>query len=154
LDEECYLHPGEFAFAASGTRLRTILGSCVAVTFWHPRLRLGAMCHYLLPARPSAKGGPPDGRYAAEVLPLILGHFTSQGIPPRDLEVKMFGGGSMFPHLAEARHLTIGVLNIHRGLMLLARHGCNIVNHDLAGATNRNVIFDVQSGEVLVRQGR
>ena len=48
---EIFLNPGEYAFGTELDRIRTILGSCVAVTFWHPGLRLGAMCHYLLPAR-------------------------------------------------------------------------------------------------------
>jgi chemotaxis protein CheD len=52
---ELFLHPGEYAFGDAQTRIRTLLGSCVAITFWHPVLKTGAMCHYLLPARPTLK---------------------------------------------------------------------------------------------------
>ena len=52
---EIFLNPGDYAFGDEQVRMRTLLGSCVAVTFWHPKLRVGAMCHYLLPAL----GAPP-----------------------------------------------------------------------------------------------
>ena len=50
---EVFLQPGEFHFGHARTRIKTILGSCVAITMWHPILRIGGMCHYLLPARDS-----------------------------------------------------------------------------------------------------
>ncbi|MFM2120003.1 MAG: hypothetical protein RL722_1471, partial [Pseudomonadota bacterium] len=52
--EELLILPGQLWFGPGGERapvLRTLLGSCVAVTLWHPGRQLGGMCHYLLPAR-------------------------------------------------------------------------------------------------------
>ena len=49
---EIFLEPGEFQFTTDpDVRLRTLLGSCVALTMWHPKCRYGAMCHFLLPSR-------------------------------------------------------------------------------------------------------
>jgi len=150
---ERFLNPGEFAFGDAHSRIRTILGSCVAVTFWHPGLRLGAMCHYLLPAcghdHPEALGG----KYADVVIPLIAAHFRELNLPPASLEVKMFGGSSMFPGLSLSRSLNVGARNIHMGLAILARSGFRILNYDLAGGSNRMVVFDLPTGEVWVRQG-
>ena len=42
---EIFLQPGELWFGDEQTRIRTILGSCVAVTLWHPGRRIGGMCH-------------------------------------------------------------------------------------------------------------
>lgn len=44
------LQPGEFHFGGANTRIQTLLGSCVAITLWHPIRRIGGMCHYMLPA--------------------------------------------------------------------------------------------------------
>ena len=151
---EIFLNPGEYAFGAAQTRIRTLLGSCVAVTFWHPGMRIGAMCHYLLPARGPAQAGPPEGKYAEDVIPIIGAHFLALNLPPGSLEVKMFGGSNMFPGLSLSQSLNIGTKNIHVGLTILTRHGFNIVNYDLAGGSNRNVVFDIPSGEVWVRQGQ
>jgi chemotaxis protein CheD len=154
LFRERFLNPGDFAFGNERDRLRTILGSCVAVTFWHPPLKLGAMCHYLLPARSPSQTDPPGGKYAEDVIPLIAAHFTNQGLAPSSIQVKMFGGSNMFPTLSLGESLSIGTKNIHVGLAIMARLGFNIVNFDLAGGTNRTVVFDISSGEVWVRQGQ
>ena len=45
------LQPGELYLARSPAILRTILGSCVGVTFWSSRLGAGALCHGVLSAR-------------------------------------------------------------------------------------------------------
>src|SRR5439155_18563598 len=42
---EIFLQPGEWYFGDADTRIRTLLGSCVAITMWHPRRCLGGMCH-------------------------------------------------------------------------------------------------------------
>jgi chemotaxis protein CheD len=152
--QEFFLNPGDYAFGDEGTRIRTILGSCVAVTFWHPQLRLGAMCHYLLPVRGRSMNEPHGGKYAGEVIPIIAAHFQGKGIAPGALQVKMFGGSNMFPGFSMGESLTIGTKNIHKGLAVLTRCGFNILNFDLAGGTNRAVVFDISSGEVWVRQGR
>jgi chemotaxis protein CheD len=151
---EIFLNPGEYAFGSAPARIRTILGSCVAVTFWHPGLQLGAMCHYLLPARGASQQDEPGGKYAEDVIPLISRHFADLGLAPAQFQVKMFGGSSMFPGLSLGESLNIGAKNIQVGLAVLARSGFNILNYDLAGGTNRTVVFDLDSGEVWVRQGQ
>jgi len=151
---EIFLNPGDYAFGDEQTRIRTILGSCVAVTFWHPSLRIGAMCHYLLPARGPSQTETPGGKYAEDVIALIATHFANQGFLPASFQVKMFGGSNMFPGLTLGESLNIGTKNIHRGLAILAHAGFNITNFDLAGGTNRTVVFDLGSGEVWVRQGQ
>ena len=151
---EIFLNPGDYAFGDEQTRIRTILGSCVAVTFWHPSMRIGAMCHYLLPARGPSQTETPGGKYAEDVIALIATHFANQGFLPASFQVKMFGGSNMFPGLTLGESLNIGTKNIHRGLAILAHAGFNITNFDLAGGTNGTVVFDLGSGEVWVRQGQ
>jgi len=153
-EQEIFLNPGDCAFGDARTRIRTILGSCVAVTFWHPGLRIGAMCHYLLPARVPVQNEPAGGKYAEDILPAIADRFRERNLPPDSFQVKMFGGSNMFPGLTLAESLNIGARNIHTGLAVLARCGFNITNFDLAGGSNRTVVFDLASGEVWVRQGQ
>nr|WP_320131494.1 chemotaxis protein CheD [uncultured Holophaga sp.] len=149
--KDIFLNPGEFAFGDRKTRIWTLLGSCVAVTFWHPTRHCGAMCHYLLPQAPSP--GPPDGRYAHDVIHLILSHFRRQQLEPRDFVVKMFGGSSMFPDSALGENLAIGARNIHLGHAFLREAGFRLACSDLAGTQQRMVIFELWTGDVWVRQG-
>jgi len=39
---DIFLQPGELYFGDRHTRIRTVLGSCVSVVFWHPEKLLGA----------------------------------------------------------------------------------------------------------------
>ena len=150
--KDIFLNPGEFAFGDSHTRIRTLLGSCVAITFWHPVRKTGAMCHYLLPSGPAA--GPPDGKYAQDVIKLIQAHVARQRLLPEDFEVKMFGGSNMFPDLALGEVLAIGARNIHLGHQYLREAGFRVIKSDLAGTLQRMVVFELWSGDVWVRQGR
>src|SRR3954447_16549729 len=94
---EIFLQPGECYFGDRYTRIRTLLGSCVAITLWHPKLLIGGMCHYLLPQRPGAQPAILSGKYADEAMRLLLGEIKRANTSPQDYEVKMFGGGNMFP---------------------------------------------------------
>ena len=125
----------------------------MAITFWHPRWKLGAMCHYVVPERPPSETGPPDGKYAVDAIGMIAERFRSRGIPPEAFEVKLFGGGNMFPDLPMGKAQPIGEKNIEVGRRLLKEAGFQVLREDLAGLGNRTVIFDIQSGKVWIRQG-
>lgn len=52
---EVYLLPGEYFVGDARYRIRTVLGSCVSITLWHRRLRIGAMSHFLLSEREAGR---------------------------------------------------------------------------------------------------
>jgi chemotaxis protein CheD len=151
---EIFLQPGEFYFGEERTRIRTLLGSCVAITLWHPRLRIGGMSHYMLPQRPNrAKDQPLDGRYAEEVMLMFHRELARTRTRPGEYEVKIFGGGRMFAYAPKAkRHVDISDRNIETGRQLVAQHGFRIAAEDLGGDGHRNVILDLWSGDVWVKR--
>jgi chemotaxis protein CheD len=149
---EVYLKPGEFFFGGDGTRISTLLGSCVAIALWHPQRRIGGMCHYMLPASPQAThGGGPDGRYADGAIALFLRELDRAAARPAEFQVKLMGGARMFAHVHGEDYPDIGSLNIRHGRDLLARHGFTVCCEHLAGAGHRKVVFDLASGEVALR---
>lgn len=149
---DIFLQPGEVYFGDSDTRIRTLLGSCVAITLWHPKRRLGGMCHYLLPVRPLSQpreNGRRDGRYADEALSLMLDYIQTAGTLPAEYQVKMFGGGNMLS--LEGLQPSVGTRNIEFGKTWLAQHGFRLSREHLAGQGHRNIIFDVATGDVWVK---
>lgn len=146
------LSPGAFAFGDQEVVMRTLLGSCVAVTFWHPRIKFGAMCHYLLPNRSSSDPGDPGGRYGEEVLHAIAGRFRNAGLEPEAFEVRMFGGANMFPGLTGSA-ASIGERNIEVGRAVVSQLGFRLGQEDLGGVLHRRVIFEIASGHVDVQYG-
>ena len=151
---EIFLRPGEFYFGEDKTRIRTLLGSCVAITLWHPRLHLGGMCHYMLPHRLNRrKDEPLDGRYADESLEMFAREIRRKNTRPADYQAKIFGGGRMFTMPAKAgRHVDISERNVQIGRKLVARAGFNLISEDLGGSGHRNVVLDLWSGDVWVKR--
>jgi chemotaxis protein CheD len=149
---EIFLQPGEFYFGDGTTRIRTLLGSCVAVTFWHARLRAGGMSHCMLPERPrAAKGAPLDGRYVDDAMLLAVGEIVRAGTRPAEYQVKIFCGGRMFA-TAKPGRIDIAQRNVEAARALVRRHGFHAGAEDLGGEGHRNVILDLWSGDVWMKR--
>jgi chemotaxis protein CheD len=152
--KEIFLNPGEYHVGRADCRIRTVLGSCVSITLWHPRLRVGAMSHFLLSSRGPSQDGPLDARYAADALSLMLRDLMDEQVNPRECEAKLFGGGSMFVRPPVADSAGIGRQNVEAARMLVRAQSIPIVSESLLGFGYREVIFDVASGHVWSRQAR
>ena len=147
---DIYLQPGEYRVAGAGTRLHTLLGSCVSITLWHPQLRIGAMCHFLLAARPRGTRRELDARYAEEVMPLIVSELAHFGVSVSDCQAKLFGGGNMFQSLVH-RGPSIGHRNGEAARELTLAYGIPVVSESLFGTGHRRIIFEIDSGAVWSR---
>ena len=141
------LKAGEFHFGGGHTRISTLLGSCVSITLWHPRKRIGGMCHYMLTERKRRIDAPPDGRYASEAFELFLQHVARERTQPSEYQAKLFGGANMFGETTGER-LDIGARNIAYGLELLASRHIAIVSRHVGGNGRRKLHFDLWSGDV------
>jgi chemotaxis protein CheD len=148
---DIFLQPGEFHVGDADCRIRTLLGSCVSITLWHPAKKIGAMSHFLLPSRQKAAPGDLDGRYGDEAMELMLRELLIAGADPAECEAKIFGGGDMFPDKMGIGRINVGARNGNAARGLLTRRGLNIVSESLFGNGHRNIIFNVANGDVWVR---
>lgn len=148
---EIILQPGELYFGDRNIRVRTLLGSCVAVTMWHPDLLVGGMCHYMLPSRRARSGKALDGKYADEALELLLNETRQTGARAGDYQFKLFGGGNMFPVTSTSPEHPVGLKNVEAGYALFKRHGLKISAEHLGGVGHRTLIFDIWNGDVWMR---
>jgi len=145
---EAFLNPGEWFFGAGSIRLRTVLGSCVALVFWHPRHLLGGMCHYLLPQRAVAKPGVLDGRYGNEALELLLARIHASKVRPAEFRINVYGGGDMFHGLARADNHYVGQRNVEQARRLLDLHQLPCHNFHVEGVGYRTVVLDLATGNI------
>lgn len=143
-----YLKPGEIHFGGDGLLVRTLLGSCVAVTLWHPRHRIGGMCHVVFPSEPK---GECDNRYMRCALGHFMDQVRSRGTAPRDYRVGLFGGGNMFPGIAPPGTLAVGARNVELAMSLLDKHGFRIHHQEVGGIAYRRIQLDLTCGAVEVR---
>jgi chemotaxis protein CheD len=159
---DIFLQPGELYFGQRDTRIRTILGSCISFTVWHPQLKIGGMCHYMLPTRGNKSLTVLDGRYGDEALELLLKEIRAAGTHPSEYEVKLFGGSNMFAgehynkkHCCEP--LTslckdISCRNRRSASQLAERHGFKVLAQNMGGNQPHNIIFDLWSGHVWLKR--
>ena len=152
-----FLKPGEFVLSDHPMVVTTLLGSCVAVTMFNPRLQLGAICHALLPAcrkdLPCSQGEPEAGRFVECAIRLMLEGFTARGVLKGEIEAKLFGGSDMFETI-DGRRLSVGKQNQEMALKALEEASVKIVTRDLGGPRGRKIIFHTHTGEVFLKRLR
>jgi len=138
------LAPGEFYFGGGSTRIHTLLGSCVAITLWHPVKHIGGMCHYLLPSR-GLNQRSTEGHYADEAVQLFLTEIRKVYTRPEDYEVKLFGGGNMFESLGhKSGPSSVSQNNIISGKNLLKEHGfASIKANDVGGMVHLEIFLEL-----------
>lgn len=154
---DIFLRPGEYYFGDRDTRIRTLLGSCISITFWHPKLLLGGMCHFMLPKRGRERKlgiETLDGRYADEVMPLLVAEMDVVGAPHQDYEVKLFGGGNMFPQANIDINMQVGHINVLEARRLIKHYGFKSTAENMGEAGHRSIIFQIWNGEVWVRHNK
>ena len=151
---DIFLAPGDYFVGDAGYQIRTMLGSCVSITLWHPPTRMGAMSHFLLPKRNPADREMQalDARYGDEALTLMQAELARAGIRASQCQGKIFGGGNMFPKHSRPDTPHVGFKNGEAARALLLRHGVPIVSESLFGAGHRQIIFDVSKGDVWSHQ--
>jgi len=143
--------PGEWYFGQRKI-LRTLLGSCVALTLWHPERRLGGLCHYLLPERVRQGVTPLSGRYGDEALELLVRCMKRADTLPQDYIVQLHGGASLFSADMPSS-FNVGDRNVEQGRLLIARYGFRLHSESVGDTVARQVSIDLSTGEVQVRHG-
>jgi chemotaxis protein CheD len=146
------LMPGQLHFGAQAASLRTLLGSCVAITLWHPVRRLGGMCHFMLPSRRRTAGAQLDGRYGDEALERLVALLALHGTRPQEYVAHLYGGADTLSEASGVK-LNIGQRNIEQGWNLVDRYGFQLEGVDVGDQVPRNVTLNVASGDVQVRRG-
>jgi chemotaxis protein CheD len=151
------LQPGELYLARSPAILRTILGSCVGVTFWSGRLGAGALCHGVLPKcpvpGPSSLTDSEGHRYIDFSIRYLAEQFDALGARRTEVQVKLFGGADVLPvDRGQVGRPTVGALNCQVALDTLAEEGFSVSASDLGGVRGRRIHFHTGTGEVLLHR--
>jgi chemotaxis protein CheD len=146
------LMPGQMHFGSQAASLRTLLGSCLSVTLWHPERRIGGMCHFLLPSRSRKPGDPLDGRYGDEALEAMVQLLQATRTDPKDYHAHLYGGADTMPE-GTALKFNVGERNIEQGFNLVDRYGFQIQGVDVGEDVPRTVTLTLATGEVDMRRG-
>ncbi len=149
--QEVFLKPGEMLLAKEPTIATTVLGSCVSITLFHQKTKMGAICHAVLPT-----GDINDpGKYVDQAVSHMVNHFGTLKIRPVELVAKLFGGADMF-HMEDPtrRNRTVGTQNVSTAIRCLRDVGLVAVASDTGGQRGRKLVFYTYTGEVFIKKVR
>ena len=136
---------GQIAAGRAPEQMKSVLGSCIGLAIYHPRLKRGVMAHIVLPDS-AGRGGTP-GKFADTAVPEILKLLKELGAPAHGLTAKLAGGANMF---AGTGPLQIGDANAEAVTQALKNAGIRAAGQDVGGAKDRRVTFDCTSGVMTV----
>lgn len=141
--------PGEFFFGQGQQGLRTLLGSCVALVFWHPAVRVGGLCHFLLPSRvPSLGNGPRDAQYADEALAMMEEVARRHQVSLHHCDAWLFGGARTGSPGRDGGALDIGLRNQQAAKAWMRSVGLQARAEEVGGRLPLQVRLDLARGQV------
>jgi len=152
-----YLKAGEIHFSEQSASVYTVLGSCLAVTMFHRRLGVGAICHGVLPEcrkQQRCDGDCPEpGKYVDCAIRWMTKRFKQIGMMPHDIEIKMFGGtDTLNAGLGNRSGILVGKRNVTAATQVLLKEGFRILSIDVGGTCGRKLYFNTSTGEVLLKR--
>jgi chemotaxis protein CheD len=131
--------------------ISTLLGSCVAVCLYDPKLGLSGMNHFLLPTIKKTEASNDDimlaGDFAMEVL---VNAMLDKGASKTRMVAKAFGGGNVVGSL----RIDIGDRNAQFAVEWLEREGIPLITSSFGGPWARKVVCVPATGDAFCRRTR
>lgn len=144
------VHPGDWYFGGEYKHIYTVLGSCVSLTAWHPRLALGGLCHFLLPEAPknnkhaTADDKKNPARYANNALSLMKQAMMYYA-PMNEYQLGLFGGSTILSQRS------IGQQNINYAQQWMHNEKVSAYKIDIGGNYSRSIALNILTGSIIVQ---
>lgn len=132
------------------TMAHTVLGSCVAVTFYVPSHGLAGIFHALLPRAGEYRlhgTEPTPYKFVDSAIAAIVHRLERRGVRRGEIECKVFGGASAL----FAEDMSVGRRNVETAFVTLAELGLRIAASNVGGDRGRKIAFATRTGEIFVR---
>lgn len=146
MNNQQFLLPGDYFFGEFSGRIVTLLGSCVAVTLWHPQRRLAAVSHFLLPR--GQRFDMQDTHYGEAVFTQLIQDMRRWGTQPGEYRKGLFGGGSQIAP-KPGSGLQVAASNVRFAHEQFQRLGWRIDQEQLGGRVYRRLSLDASDGRIL-----
>lgn len=145
--KEVLVGMGQISAGKTPQRMKAVLGSCIGLVLYHPRLQTGVMAHIVLPD--SAGRTDSAGKFADTAVPEMLKSLRQLGAPGHGLTAKFAGGANMF---GSNGPLQVGDANAEAVLQAVRSTGARLLSQDCGGNKGRRVIFDCTDGTMTVER--
>lgn len=139
----------DMGVAMSPNTLRTILGSCIGICIYDPKMKIGGLSHIMLPS--SKKPSNNLKKYADTAIPLMIDEMIKLGADQQRLIAKLAGGATMFKYTDNSLMGEIGKNNILSVREILGSLRIPIVSEEVGGDYGRTIDFYLETGELKVK---
>lgn len=140
-----YIGIGGLELARPPHKLRTVLGSCVAIVLHDPSAQIIGMAHCILPTGEEAVE---PGKFADQAVDNLIVRMLNDGSRKAALRAKLIGGATMFGAPTAG---SLGERNSEAARERLARHGIPVLAAALGGTKGRKVLADPVGGALVVQ---
>jgi len=126
----------------------TVLGSCVSVCLWDGVRSQGGINHYMLPFWNGE--GLASPKYGNIAIAKLIEKMLDLGSDRRNLRAKVFGGGVVLN--VSNPFMNIGERNVQLAEDTLRSENSPVLSADTGGNVGRKLIYNTESGIVLVKR--
>jgi len=126
------------------------IGSCVVLTLYDTKWKLGGLAHIMLPDSKNPNGYHPPYQCADTAIATLIKELRSMRANPRNIVAKLVGGAKMFLS-SDDLSPGIGEQNIISVKYILKRNRLPVIAENTGGNYGRSVEFYLDSGKVMVR---
>lgn len=159
LDNKVVLLPGDFYFGAQHEYqyIQTLLGSCVALTFWHPVKKTGGMCHFVIPEDVNRqwqgrnKPAVLNGRYGDQAIKLFQQHISPSKAGINEYQLGLYGGMQAIAVADEGVMGKVGKMNLDFALAQIRANNWLITDSYTAGKGALKILMNLADGRVEVK---
>lgn len=138
---EIFLQPGEFYFGSAPTLISTMLHSRSVITVWHPKTRIGGMCHVEQIASAGRECEMHYGDCAIAELEKLANKYHT---PTGEYEVRVYMGMGV---QVQGKENTAA----EEIKLLLKKHRFNVTELDSKATSSRKIKFDLSTGKIEKR---
>ncbi|WP_319541132.1 chemotaxis protein CheD [uncultured Pseudodesulfovibrio sp.] len=125
------------------------LGSCIGVSAYDPKARIGGLIHCLLPLPGEAPDGERDNpfKFVTTGIPVMVRRLVKAGADQRRLVFKGAGGAS----IRSQYHVPIGAENAKALRGVLAYNNARLTAEEFGGTIPRTMFLYLDTGRVVIR---
>jgi len=125
----------------------TGIGSCLVITLYDPKLKVGAIAHPMLSPESRRGDSKPDTIYIDTAIDGMLAKLLLHGAARERLEAKIVGAANMFT----AFKSDVSARNISSAKAKLKKEGIRLVGECVGGSIGRSVEFALNTGIITVK---
>lgn len=143
---------GEIIVADADSKIKCVLGSCVAVIMYDKHKKIGGIAHILLPSSKSIDDCKKDDyRFADIAIPHLFELMLENGANRRNIIAYIYGGALMFDYYKSKMLAEIGEKNIEAAEKELKKLGINYYIKDIGKSYGRRIELDISTGEIKLK---